>query len=730
MDKNWTLLFPAPPQFLSQFPELPIQVANLLYQRGLDTQEKIDQFLDPDYSTHVHDPFLFNHMERAVSRIFDSLKNQEKITVHGDYDADGVCSAVILVSTLKALGIQNVNAFLPHREIDGYGLNKYTVQLLAQDKTNLIITCDCGISNGAEIALANELGMEVIITDHHTVPAELPQAHAIIHPLVPGEKYPDKGLAGGGVAFKLAQALLKKHKEANATLPNGDLHEAFEKWLLDLVAIASVGDMVPLLGESRTLTKYGLVVLNITKRLGLQKLLLEARLIQENDKKNPNLDSENIGFQIAPRINAAGRMEHANTAYELLMAQEPEAAAELAYQLDQNNQERQKVTENLVKQVVADVEENQIEQPIILFVGQNWPTGIVGLIAGRIKEKYYKPTIIMAENEGEITGSGRSIAEFNLISALQEISQYFSHFGGHPMACGFTLSDVNKLSDFKQSLIAKFNEKTAGLDISPTLKIDSEINLAEVDWQLYDLLCKFEPFGQANERPKYLAKDLIVINAEPVGKNKKHLRLMVKTAEGTTKKMVGWNLCNGEQNWCKILQKGDKIEVVFEISVNEWNGNRELQLTIVDLRKAENTDDADFYADNSDNADDTFIYGDLTYKINGILFKVHNEMLRYANEKQICDAIEELLKNEKLRYEREKMLPPSFLGEHAGRNRIDFIIENKVVLEVKLLNFIGKEEYYQCLRYLEALDRKLCLLINFRSKQLKIKRIINPKAKT
>jgi len=537
-------------------------------------------------------------------------------------------------------------------------------------------------------------------------------------------------LGGGGVAFELAEALLKKQKEAIATLPNGDLHEAFEKWLLDLVAIASVGDMVPLLGESRTLTKYGLVVLNITKRLGLQKLLLEARLIQENDKKNPNLDSENIGFQIAPRINAAGRMEHANTAYELLMAQEPEAAAELAYQLDQNNQERQKVTENLVKQVVADVEENQIEQPIILFVGQNWPTGIVGLIAGRIKEKYYKPTIIMAENEGEITGSGRSIAEFNLISALQEISQYFSHFGGHPMACGFTLSDVNKLSEFKQSLNAKFNEKPAGLDISPTLKIDSEINLAEVDWQLYDLLCKFEPFGQANERPKYLAKDLIVINAEPVGKNKKHLRLMVKTAEGTTKKMVGWNLCNGEQNWCKILQKGDKIEVVFEISVNEWNGNRELQLTIVDLRKAENTDDADFYADNSDNADDTFIYGDLTYKINGILFKVHNEMLRYANEKQICDAIEELLKNEKLRYEREKMLPPSFLGEHAGRNRIDFIIENKVVLEVKLLNFIGKEEYYQCLRYLEALDRKLCLLINFRSKQLKIKRIINPKAKT
>jgi single-stranded-DNA-specific exonuclease len=222
----------------------------------------------------------------------------------------------------------------------------------------------------------------------------------------------------------------------------------------------------------------------------------------------------------------------------------------------------------------------------LFFVGKNWSTGVVGLVAGRIKDKYYKPTLIMAENDGEITGSGRSIAEFNLIGALQEIPEYFDRFGGHPMACGFTLVSLDKLEPFKQALIEKFKEKTTGLDIAPTLEIDCQINLAEVNWELYDLLNKFEPFGQANERPKYLAANLTVVNIEGVGKDKKHLRLMVKTETGKTKKIMGWNLCNGETNWCKLLQKGDKIDVVFEISVNEWNGNRELQLTIVDLKKS------------------------------------------------------------------------------------------------------------------------------------------------
>ena len=297
--------------------------------------------------------------------------------VHGDYDADGVSSSTILVSVLKKLGAEHVDVFLPHREIDGYGLNKFTVQMLAEQKTDLIITCDCGISNGPEVKLAKDAGIDVIITDHHTVPDELPPAYAIVHPLVHGETYPDKGMAGGGVAFKLMQGLLKKHHETNETLPDGETHEAYEKWFLDMVAIASVADMVPLLGESRTLTKYGLIVLNKTKRIGLQKLLLEARLLTEDGTKKREFDSYTIGFQIAPRINAAGRMNHANAAYNLLMTEDPEEAAQLAHELDQSNQERQKMTEELVKRAVEQIEPAQINDPILIVYGDNWPPGIM-----------------------------------------------------------------------------------------------------------------------------------------------------------------------------------------------------------------------------------------------------------------------------------------------------------------------------------------------------------------
>ncbi len=266
MQKIWRVSADPPQTFLDEHPELPPIVARLLYHRNLTTQPAIDEFLNPDYSIHVHDPYLFRDMTKAVERILRAGENGEKITIHGDYDADGVSASVILASLFKILNI-NFDVFLPHRETDGYGLNMNTVDLLHKQGTKIIITCDCGISNAPEIAKANELGMDVIVTDHHSIPAKLPDAYAIIHPKVIGETYPDQTLAGGGVAFKLAQGILRKHKESNELLPNGDKHEAYEKWLLDMVAIASVADMVPLLGESRTLTKYGLIVLNKTRRI-------------------------------------------------------------------------------------------------------------------------------------------------------------------------------------------------------------------------------------------------------------------------------------------------------------------------------------------------------------------------------------------------------------------------------------------------------------------------------
>ncbi|GEM_PF-285369 len=741
MTPTWNTLPPPPQEFLEQHPELPPIVAHLLYHRDIRSQKQIDEFLNPDYLSDVHDPFLFVDMEKAVARLLQAVEHKERVTVYGDYDADGVSASVILTSLFRALKHDNLSVYLPHRETDGYGLNKKAIQLLADEGTKVIITCDCGISNAAEVELANSLGIDVIITDHHAIPSTLPLAFAIIHPKLERETYPDKGLAGGGVAFKLLQGVLKKHKETNDLLPNGQSHDTFEKWQLDMVAIASVADMVPLLGESRTLTKYGLIVLNKTKRIGLQKLLLEAKLMDEQGGLKFELDADTIGFKIAPRINAAGRMDHANVAYNLLVEERPIEATDLAFQLDQNNQERQKNTELFVSQAIEQIIRDQKDWPVLMVIDSDWTPGIVGLVASRLKEKYHKPTIVMARNNGEIMGSGRSVEGFNLIEALQELPELFHKFGGHPMACGFTLASPELLEEFKEKLTAIYKKKTKGLTIQKTIDIDCEIDLEDITWELYDLLEKFAPFGQMNPKPKYLSRGVTIMKAEPIGKEGKHLRLQAKHKSNRLRKIVGWNLCNGnETNWCTLLKPGDTVDIVYEISINEWNGNRELQLTITDIKKAD-TNDANSYANvanhanNSIEIDETHesegsvIYKDLSYEVNGILFDVHNKLGRNCNEKQICDAIEERLKMKGLLYEREKVLPTSFEGERFGRNRIDFIIENKIIIEIKTKRFVGKEEYRQCTRYLEAFDKKLCILVNFRDKYLNIKRVINPKAK-
>ncbi len=587
MVKKWKILDVPPQSFFDEHPELPKIVATLLYHRGLTTQKTIDEFLDPEYSQNIHDPFLFRDMKKSVDRIFTAITNNERITVHGDYDADGVSSAVIMTSLFRALNYENFSVFLPHRETDGYGLNMNTVRLLSDEGTKLIITCDCGISNTPEVELANSLNIDVIITDHHSIPAVVPPAYAIIHPKLPGETYPDQTLCGGAVAFKLTQGILQTHKQTNVLLPNDQPHDSFEKWLLDMVAIATVADMVPLLGESRTLTKYGLIVLNKTRRMGLQKLLLEARLMEQDGTLKREIDADTIGFRIAPRINAAGRMGHANVAYQLLVAESGTDAIDLAFALNTNNNDRQKKTEEFVSEAIAQINIDP-EAPIVFVKSTSWSTGIVGLIASRLKEKYGKPVIAMTNNQNEIVGSGRSIEGFNMIANLQAMPECFLKFGGHPMACGFTLKSPESFDEFKNKLTQNFLQQTKELDMTPTLTIDAELTLEDVNWELYDILDKFKPFGQANPKPRYKASGVTVVNLETIGKDGKHLRLNVKHQTPRVRKTIGWNLCgngNGGTNWSKELTTGDTIDIVFEVDVNEWNGNRELQLLIIDLKK-------------------------------------------------------------------------------------------------------------------------------------------------
>lgn len=575
--KRWRLAEPITEEFKDQFPEIDPIVLQLLFNRGVVTQEQIDEFLNPDYTKDVHDPFLFNDMDKAVNIIFKAIKKGRKIVVHGDYDADGVSASVILISTIKALGGENIDVYLPHREKEGYGLNSETVKYLAERGTDLLITCDCGISNHAEIELARENKMEVIITDHHVVPSKLPPALAILHPLLPEEKYPYKYLTGGGVAFKLAQGLIARDKKNKKILQEG-----FDKWLLDMVAVSTVADFGPLWGENRTLVKYGLIVLGKTKRLGLRELYKQAGIDLEN------IDTTTIGWKIAPRINAAGRLDHANAAYKLLMSDDREEAERLSKSLNNTNSERQAVTEKIIKEAMELIGEP--EDKVVVVVGKNWPLGIVGLVAGRLSNRFNRPAFVLGDNGKEIVGSARSNIDFNLADCLKKINKFLSKHGGHSGAAGFRLKNRDCLDDFIAALKDLANKNISDEQLIPLINIDSQIVLDEVDWDFYEELEKFEPGGRGNHQPLFLAQGVSIVEFDTVGKEAHHLRLRVKHQGQRIFKVIGFCFANPEKvgaDWCRVLKAGDKLDLLLEIGVNEWNGKRELQFKIVDLKISE-----------------------------------------------------------------------------------------------------------------------------------------------
>lgn len=569
---QWIIKEPLSEEVRAQFPQVLPVVLQLLWDRGLKTQEKIDEFLYPDYSADLHDPMLFTQMEKAVARLKAALEKKEKVVIYGDYDADGVCGSTILAKVFKRIGL-NFRVYLPDREKEGYGLNAEAVKNLAKEKTNLIITVDCGISNGPEVDLANGLGLEVIITDHHHLPPVLPAAWAIIHPGL-DEKYPFKDLSGGGVAFKLAQALLRYPcLPAGRALFKVQDSEALEKWLLDLVAIATVADMMPLLGENRTLVKHGLIVLGKTKNLGLKKLMEAAAINPEK------VDTYTIGFQIAPRINAAGRMDHANTAYELLTTENVEEAITIAHELNRQNSERQALTDRLVEEAKKQLGAVAKTTPALFAWGEKWNAGVIGLVASKLTQEFARPAIALTADNGIYVASGRSIAEFNLIEALDSFKDYFIKYGGHAGAAGFSLKKEN-FEEFKEKFLAYAKKKLKGAAFTPQLFIDKEIGLKEVDWPLVEALEQFQPYGEDNFRPRFLLVGLKVVLAEAVGRDRNHLRLMAEQ-NGNQRKII----CFGLGDLCERLKPGDLIDAVCELSFNEWNGSREIQLSLIDLKK-------------------------------------------------------------------------------------------------------------------------------------------------
>jgi single-stranded-DNA-specific exonuclease len=560
------------------FPEFDSVVLQLLWNRGMRTKEEIDVYLNPDWARDTYDPSLFRNMVEAVDRVFEAFEKEEVISIHGDYDADGVCGTAVMVSALRdiarALKYDDklVTTYIPHREKEGYGMSVSTIEHLHEhDKTKLVITVDCGISNKDAVDRGKELGIDTIVCDHHTMPKELPEQAILIHPLVPGETFPNKHLCGASVAFKFASGLIVEAQKRGAELPKG-----YEKWLLDLVAIATVTDVMPLDGENRVLETYGLRVLNKTRRVGISKLLDVA------GSKVGELDTVSIGFQIGPRLNAAGRMTHANEALALLIEEDELEATKLAMRLHEINKDRQKASQKAYLEAKAQIGEAAGEK-LLVAVNKDWGAGLVGLIAGKIVHDYSLPAFIVHTDGEKFVGSGRSVPGFDVTKTMHHASEYLDKFGGHPQACGFSTVGKDRFEKAVELMKEYAQIHLTQEAMEARLNADAEIMLEDITWELSDSLQQFRPFGSGNASPLFVSKNVKVSSFSAVGNEGAHLKLRVQSEGGKIINAIGFKF----GDWIERLALGCKIDVLFEIQVNEWNGNRELQIRIVDLKLAE-----------------------------------------------------------------------------------------------------------------------------------------------
>lgn len=544
------------------------KVARLLWQRGVRNKEEIRKFMLPDYNSDILSPFLFKDMTIAMDRLARAIKNKEKVLVFGDYDADGITASLVLKTALIDVGLE-VEVHIPNKELEGYGLNDQALMNFAQKGFTLVITTDCGIANRDEVAGAEKIGMDVIVTDHHHIPPQLPEAIAIINPKIENCGYPHSDLAGVGVAFKFAQAiyetfLLEKKEKA--------------KWLLDLVAIGTVADMVPLLGENRALVKFGLIVLSKTKRTGLQEMFKVGRiLIDENNLP----DSQKISFQIAPRINAASRMTHAQRAFDLLDEEDRVLARDMALDLEDQNSRRQKETTQIVSEAEKIAKNFFKDKNFIFIANQNFPVGTLGLVAGKLADKFKRPVAVLKKEKEESKGSFRSIPQINIIEAIEKCSELLVKYGGHNQAAGITIKNEN-LEKFYDKLNNIINDELAGKDLSPEIKVDMELFAEDIDLDLVGDLKKMEPFGQGNEKPVFLMRDLIIKDLRWVGNGEKHLKLFLHPSESGPRifEAIGFNLSER----FNALKNGDKINLLFNLEQDEWNGSRKIQMKIIDLK--------------------------------------------------------------------------------------------------------------------------------------------------
>lgn len=549
-------------------------IAHLLSLRGIISIEDREKFLSPDWDRDIHDPFIFQDMQNAVECLFEAINSGKKIMIHGDYDADGICGATTLFTGLEELishldleKAPIIEVFLPDREKDGYGVAMHNIDNFIEQGIDVLITVDCGISNIAELQKAHDAGIQAIVCDHHQLASTEPENAFVIHPLASGESYPNKHLCGTGVAFKLICGLFEYARKNNI-----DIKPGAEKWYLDLVAIATVTDVMPILGENRVLEHYGLIVLEKTRRLGLK------RIIQQSNIKS--MDTEAIGFRIGPRINAAGRIGQAITAFEALTAKEPEVAEEKMYSLEQLNRQRQKISNSAYEEAKRMVEENNQDLPINIVWNHDWHPGIVGLIAGKLTTEFGVPAFALTSINNAFVGSGRSVGGLHLVEAMRSCGDIFIKAGGHPQACGLTIASEENIKIFKTRMIDYANNFFANQDQALSLKIDLEIPLAQVDWSLLEGIEKLKPFGQGNEAPVFASRRVSVLDARTVGKKNEHLKLTLFSPTMQKIDAIGFSL----GSYYEDLLNNDIIDIAYELGINEWNGRRSLQLMLKDIK--------------------------------------------------------------------------------------------------------------------------------------------------
>lgn len=539
----------------------------LLMERGYAGKEARERFLAPNFDRDIHDPFLFREMGRVTERIGEAKARGEKVGIFGDYDADGVTSSVIMREALTALGI-SFSIYIPEKLSEGHGFNRSAIDFFEKGGVTLALVLDCGMTNHEEIREAKARGIDTIVIDHHHVPETLPEAYAIINPKLPSETYPFRELCGAGTSFKVAQALYRRYLPAE---------EEQLKWLLDVVATGTVADVMPLVGENRAIVKYGLIVLSKTRRVGFQEMFSVGG-IKIDEQSRP--DARMIGFRIAPRINAASRMAHAMLAHDLLMEKDPAHARILALELDAHNVARQKISAATTDEVRAIAIGKYRNRKFIFAVGEHFPFGIVGLVAGRIANEFRKPACVLTRGQETSQGSFRSIPELNIIEAIEACGDMLVKFGGHAQAAGMTIRNEN-LETFYEKFNALIEEKLSGVVTEPELVIDMRLRPEHITPKLSRDIALFAPFGEGNQEPVFALEDMRVEEARLVGNGGKHLKLrLVPGNGGKSLDAIGFSL--GEK--FPSLQRGESLDVAFQLSENTWNGSTTIQLKIVDMR--------------------------------------------------------------------------------------------------------------------------------------------------